>query len=187
MSAAAANMLDTAHEPWTEATFLALPPNRQVELLDGSLLVSPMASHRHQWLGHRLCSVLNAAAPAGLRAMPPVNVRVGRNRILISDVTVIANVDMSAKVTDAEDVRLVVEVTSPGNAYVDRGLKPQLYSEAGIPHYLRIELLGDQSTALMHELCGDRYVETGRFGPGEVTVLTDPFAARFDLGELIGG
>ncbi len=35
--------------PWTEQDYLALPADRQrIELLDGSLLVSPSAGYRHQ-------------------------------------------------------------------------------------------------------------------------------------------
>jgi hypothetical protein len=35
--------------PWTEHDYLALPPDRRrIELLDGSLLVSPSSGYRHQ-------------------------------------------------------------------------------------------------------------------------------------------
>jgi hypothetical protein len=66
-----------AHEgPWSEADVLALPVERHIELLDGSLLVSPTSSHRHQWLSSRLWAALNAEAAHGVRALEAVNVRV---------------------------------------------------------------------------------------------------------------
>jgi Uma2 family endonuclease len=34
----------------------------------------------------------------------------------------------------------VVEVVSPSSAFLDRGTKPDLYAEAGIPCYWRVEL-----------------------------------------------
>jgi Uma2 family endonuclease len=185
MSAAAVNMLVTAYEPWTEESFLALPESRQLELLDGSLLVSPSPANLHQRVLLNLCLVLIAVAPPLLEVMSTANVRLGTNRILVPDIAVIANFDVSAVVNPAADVRLVVEITSPGDAYIDRGLKPQLYAEAGIPHYLRVELAHEPPAVLVFALRGDRYVETVSFGPDQVAELADPFPVRFDLAELI--
>jgi hypothetical protein len=63
-------------DPWSEEEFLALPVDRRVELLDGSLLVSPAGRALHQWLSSQLWAILNAAGPAGLRTLEAVNVRV---------------------------------------------------------------------------------------------------------------
>ncbi len=173
--------------PWTEEDFLELPVDRRIELLDGSLLVSPAGSHLHQLLSSRLWAVLDRSAPPGYRVLEAVNVRVAPGRILIPDVAVIANADMSATVSDAEKVRLVVEVTSPSNAYVDRGVKPPLYGAAGITHYLRIELAGSEAVAFVFELEGDGYVQRAQVPHGQETVLTAPFPVRFDLAALIAG
>ena len=126
MSVPATDTLDLSPGPWSEAEFLALPANRRVELLDGSLLVSPAGSNQHQWLSFQLCVVLNAAAPSGLRALEAVNVRIAPDQILIPDLAGIADPDMSAAVTPAGAVRLVVEIMSPGGVFIDRALKPQL-------------------------------------------------------------
>lgn len=170
--------------PWTEETFLALPVSRGVELLDGSLLVSPLANRVHQRLSSRLWQALDDAAPPGFEVYEAINVRVGPDRILGPDLAVVTNPGLGLAVTDAADVALVVEITSPGNLASDRAVKPPLYAQAGIPHYLRIELAGDQATALAFTLEGDRYVEMSRVPPGELTLLRAPFSVTFDLAAL---
>jgi len=84
----------------------------------------------------------------------------------------------------AADVRLIVEITSPGNAYVDRALKPQLYGQAGIRNYLRVELKQGRPTGVVHILDGDTYREVERVEPGSVTRLIEPFPLEADLVEL---
>lgn len=44
--------------PWTEDAYLALPEDKRIELLDGSLLVSPAGIGMHQWLSSQLWLVL---------------------------------------------------------------------------------------------------------------------------------
>jgi len=173
--------------PWTEDDFLALPTDRRVELLDGSLLVSPSTRGRHQWLSSQLWSELRVAAPEGLRALEAVNVRIAPGRILIPDVVVVATRALDVVVYPAADVRLVVEITSPGNLATDRAVKPQLYAQAGVPHYLRVELDGDRPTALVFALADERYAEVARSAPGEVTRLTEPFPVAVDLAALASG
>jgi Uma2 family endonuclease len=183
--ASALESLDLHPGPWTEDEFLAQPPNPRVELLDGSLLVSPAGTGLHQWLSFQLCVVLNAAAPRGMRALEAVNVRVAPGRILIPDLTVLTRPDLRALRYPAAAALLVVEITSPGNAYVDRAVKPQLYAQAGIPSYLRVELERGEPSGLVFALDGDQYVETARFTPGETTRLDVPFPVEFDLAALV--
>lgn len=167
--------------PWSEDDYLALAPDRRVELLDGSLLVSPTSSHRHQWLSSRLWAVLNAAAPPDTRALEAVNVRVGTDLLLIPDLAVIEAPDMAALIADAAAVRLVIEIVSPSNAFMDRAVKPQLYAQAGIPLYLRVELGADDPTGHLHELVAGAYREVAR---GAAITLTEPVGVTLDLATL---
>ena len=125
-------------DPWTEAEFLDLPVDRRIELLDGALLVSPSARILHQRLSSRLWAALDAAVPQGLEVLEAINVRVGPGKILIPDLAVVTVPGLDLTVCDATDVVLVVEIASPGNSAVDRAVKPQLYAQAGVTHYMRI-------------------------------------------------
>ncbi len=170
-----------AHErPWTEADVLALPVDRHIELLDGSLLVSPTSSHRHQCLSSRLWAALDAEAASGVRALEAVNVRVGPDRILIPDLVVIEEPDMRALVADAAAVRLAVEIVSPGNAFMGRVVKPALYAQAAIPSYLRIELEDDVPVGYLHELERGAYREVAS---GPTITLSEP-RVTLDLAAL---
>ena len=185
-------MAETAHAdvlehvgPWTEQDYLALPTERQrIELLDGSLLVSPSASNQHRRLSSHLWFALSAAAPANLEVLEAINVRVAPGTILIPDLTVVDTPGADRTVNEPADVVLVVEITSPGNAIVDRALKPQLYAQADIPHYLRVEQGDDGPGAVLYQLKHNSYLEVARADPGHPLVLTEPISVTLDLAAL---
>ncbi len=170
--------------PWTEEEFLALPVDRRVELLDGALLVSPSASVRHQRLSLRLWAALDAVVPVGCEVLGAVNVRVGTGKILIPDLAVVSTPGLDLTVCEATDVVLIVEITSPGNAVADRAIKPQLYAQAGIPHYLRIELGAADPSAVAYRLEHEYYITVARADPGKLLVLTQPIAVTLNLATL---
>lgn len=167
--------------PWSEAEFFALPSEwRRAELLDGELLVSPSPTNRHQRLSSRLWLALERARPAELEALEAVNVRLGPVRILIPDIAVVVRIAAEVAAYDAADVRLVVEIVSRGSVATDRAVKPRLYAEAGIGHYVRVE--PDGPTAHCYRLDRDRYVLVES---GPILRLVDPFPAEVDLPALM--
>jgi Uma2 family endonuclease len=177
--------------PWSEAEYFALPEtNQRVELLDGLLLVTPAPEYGHQQWARRLANLLEAAAPPDINVAGNVNLRLGRDRILIPDVVVIRNRGF-VKVHDAPDALLVAEVLSPSSVSIDRVLKPHLYAAAGIPWYLRVEP-GEQGSPvlLLHELAGDGYRELARATAGAPATLDRPFPLILDPAALtrrVGG
>lgn len=167
---------------WTEEDFLALPVDRRVELVDGSLVMSPSGSNEHQLLATRLWAALDRAAPDRWTVLPAVNIRVGPDRILIPDVAVLDAPDIRATFNDADRASLVVEVVSPGNSFMDRVIKPQLYARAGIARYLRVEQDHEGPAGHLHALDGGEYREIAR---GGVIELDHPFVTTIDLVELL--
>ncbi len=74
--------------PWTLADLATLPDDGQrYEIIDGSLLVSPLATVSHQAIAGRLQRVLRAAAGPELEVLQGVGVQLP-NGVLIPDVLV---------------------------------------------------------------------------------------------------
>lgn len=172
--------------PWSEDEYLALgeTPNR-VELIDGSLWVSPAPSKRHQYIALRLAKNFDdAAEPAGLLVLQDVNLRLAGGRILQPDI-VVADTDVDGLIVEADEAKLVVEVVSPSNAGSDRLLKPQLYAAAGIAWYLRVEQSQDSVELHLQQLTGDHYVPFAVVGAGQALVADEPFPFRIEVASLL--
>jgi Uma2 family endonuclease len=83
---------------------------------------------------------------------------------------------------------LVAEVTSPGNAVVDRTAKKTMYAEAKIGWYLLVEpdFNGCKSLTLqLFRLQGNGYVLHAAAKHGEPLTSTDPFPLEIDTAALL--
>ncbi|HLL67952.1 MAG TPA: Uma2 family endonuclease [Micromonosporaceae bacterium] len=170
--------------PWTEEEYLALgeTPDR-VELFDGSLLVSPAATPRHQIISRRLTNAfLPAAEAAGLGVYEVVNVRLRPGRVPIPDLVIVEPIDEEVAVIDADSVRLICEIVSPGNPATDRVLKMHYYAEAGIGWYLLVEQK-PTVTLRLYRLDGDKYTEAQVGEPGRPIRFSEP--VRLDLDPVV--
>jgi Uma2 family endonuclease len=127
--------------PYTVDTLFELPEsNRRFEVLGGSLIVVPAPSPGHNWVLERLRRLFTSLLPTDLVLLDNTAVGLPNRDGPIPDLLV-TTVDPfeHPRWLPAAVVHTVVEVVSPSNAVTDRVWKTELYAEAGIPCYWRVE------------------------------------------------
>jgi Uma2 family endonuclease len=162
-----------------------LPPH--TELIDGSLIfVSPQKLF-HMRANTLFENALRRLAPEGLRARREMTVTIGNRQRPEPDVLVVnaeAETDDDQTSYSPDGVVLVVEVVSPDSEERDRGRKPQLYAQAGIRHFWRVENGNGRPIVYVYELdpATRAYALTGiHHDRLEVTV---PFDIEIDLTDI---
>ncbi|MFF3453012.1 Uma2 family endonuclease [Streptomyces sp. NPDC002730] len=163
-----------------------LPPH--TELIDGSLVfVSPQRSF-HSLVNDLLMHGLRRTVPDDLRVRREMTVVIDKRQGPEPDVSVIrAEAVTSSNEThyNAKDVVLVVETVSPDSEERDRKRKPQLYAEAGVPHFWRVESgEGGRPVVYVYELDP----ATKAYAPSGIhhdrLKLSVPFTIDIDLAEI---
>ncbi len=178
--------------PWTRADVEALPDagdHARYELLSpGVLTVSPAPGTAHQRASRLLANLLEDAAHhsgADVEVLEAINVEIPGERLTTPDIAVV-----DGRVADTDPVRyapsavrLLVEIVSPGSRATDRAIKPELYAEAGIPAYWRLEFQ-PAPHLITYTLDGDHYAAATTLQAGQLGELLAPFPVRLDPAEL---
>ncbi|MFC7587721.1 Uma2 family endonuclease [Nonomuraea antimicrobica] len=174
--------------PFTVDDLLKFPDDgNRYELFNGSLLVSPAPSLRHQDVIYLLHTILQRAAPSQMRVFTTVNLRASDKDLFIPDLVVVP-IERAKSVRlmlAPDDVLLAVEVVSPSTRTRDRATKVAAYAEAGIPLYWRVEL-DEGPTVYVYELDGESYRGPVPHKPGTTAVISKPYPVSFDPADLIG-
>ncbi|MEU4619497.1 Uma2 family endonuclease [Actinoplanes sp. NPDC023801] len=163
-----------------------LPPH--AELIDGSLvLVSPQKVFHTLMLDLLTQSLRSAAPRPTYRVRRDMSVVLNNKQRPEPDVVVLhadAETDLTATWYPAQAVVLAVEVVSPESLIRDRSRKPQLYAEAGIPYFWRVEAQEGKPVVYAYELdpAKGEYGSLGIFH--DRVVLTVPFEIDIDLTEI---
>ncbi|MGH7515834.1 MAG: Uma2 family endonuclease [Gemmatimonadales bacterium] len=136
----------TPQEVTTLEEFFALPEDRarRHELLDGTYVVTPSPSYRHQKAVMALYERLRAAVAArsDLTLLPlPGDIVLGPRSVVEPDLFLIPRpASSNVHWRDVTTPLLAVEVLSRGTAARDRGVKRQLYQKARVPEYWIVDL-----------------------------------------------
>ncbi|MEV4164828.1 Uma2 family endonuclease [Nonomuraea dietziae] len=156
------------------------------ELIDGSLVfVSPQASFHMRMLS-LLEFELRRFAPSTFKVRREMSVILGPNQRPEPDVSLVRAEAARGDETfyRAADVALVIEVVSPESRVRDRERKPQLYAQAGIAHFWRVEQQEDRPVVYVYELdpATRGYALSGIHH--DRLKLTVPFDVDLDLSEI---
>ena len=175
---------------WTEEDYFALPDrNRHIELSDGELIMPPHPTFRHQEALKRLFLRLNAFVEEhdlGVVQLAPLPVRLWPGKIREPDIFFIArgHVDrIGEQVCGVPD--LIVEVTSPSTARLDRLEKFYEYARAGVKEYWIVD--PDARTVEVYGLEGGAYLLGGRWGPGETAASGLLKGFEVAVHDVVGG
>lgn len=168
---------------WTAQRALAELPETSdmvIEVIDGSLIVSPRPASDHAEALRELAYHLHRAArEAGYRALPEINLVIGKD-LTDPDITVVKPPSERKVFFDASEAVLVVEIMSPGSRRKDRIERPPIYAEAGIQHYLRVEFRNGDPVVLLHELIDGEYRPVSAAAAGSMFRMSEPFAFEID-------
>ncbi|QDY77458.1 Uma2 family endonuclease [Streptomyces qinzhouensis] len=192
MTAAMAERVQMSHdEPWDTLLEtwrgLDVPEGWHAEIGEGQIHVVPPPHRHHNHIAMEVLDALYEGKPRDLGVHQTLGLHIpALDRLCIPDLVVVPRELTAAKDTnapvDAGEALLVVEITSRGNAEVDRVKKLAAYAQAGIPTYLLIDRFDPHSpsSTLFTEPRGGVYLLTRRVPFGEQLQLPKPFNVKID-------
>ena len=168
---------------WTVHDLDLLPDDGlRYELLDGTLLVSPAPTRRHQRAAFNLGALLHQVCPIAMEvSFAPLDWRPDERTSLQPDILVMNNRDLKADV--AESMVLAVEVMSPSSRRKDAVYKRSKYEDSTVAHYWIID--PDAPSILALELIDGHYATVGEATGDEPLNLEKPFPVTIVPSALI--
>jgi Uma2 family endonuclease len=171
-------------EPLTADRLMAERPDDgpRHELIDGTEIVTPTPTPRHQAALTELVMLLHQSPP-GMELLPaPVDWRVDEWTVVEPDLLIVDAEDLDGAFLTRTPY-LVMEVASPSTAMYDRELKRALYERAGVPAYWLLDPAVPRLTVL--ELEGGALVERVTLSGAEAAELTLPFPVTVSPAALV--
>lgn len=156
---------------------------RRYEVIEGTLLVTPAPSLRHQWVSSSLINLLQLAAPAALRVLhAPTDVVLDDANALQPDLLVVRADNIKHPDNPLRPL-LVVEILSPSTRLVDLTLKRSRYQTAGCPSYWVVD--PDEPSLTAWDLVESVYVERGHVAGEDSLSLAAPFDVTITPARLL--
>jgi len=153
------------------------------ELLDGTLLVSPAPSFRHQQVSLRLAVLLDAVRPADLVVLTaPFAVGLTADTELQPDLLVAPRAQFTDKDLPGAPL-LAVEILSPSTRLIDLNLKRARYEQAGCASYWVVDPAGPRLT--VWALVDGAYAQVADVGAGGSWTATAPYAVTVEPAALV--
>lgn len=177
------------HRLLTLADWDAMPEDElhHVECAEGVLVVTPSPILIHQHLMLRLAMVLDAQLPHELIPIVDVDTLLEESPLTVRrpDIVVVPRAFAATKPkrARAEDVRLAVEILSPGTRRLDRVMKLNEYGEFGIDEYWIVDPADPTSLVVHHHDGAGGYHLIGEYS-GPVSVEALGVRLEFDLEEI---
>ncbi|MFW6092319.1 MAG: Uma2 family endonuclease [Actinomycetota bacterium] len=178
MSAAALLSRDPGGEGFTVADLHALPDGGpRYELIDGSIIVSPSATHAHNIVARWFANALDEARPSDEYVVgTDQSTVIDEHNELRPDVDVARARALETTPFPISDLVLAVEVVSPKSSWLrDTETKRALYARAGVPSYWIVVPEDDAPTIAVAELVLDE--QTGQYAY-RTHYTTDVFTAE---------
>lgn len=163
------------------------------ELQEGLVLTCPNPGPEHNIAASELADALDRQGLTDLAVILRVDIdlelvpddRPGFSRrpdLVVVERAAVDRVRACGGLLRASEVRLVVEIVSPGSKRMDNVIKLGEYADAGIPHYWIVDLEPPVSMQVWHLVDEFGYQDSGTF-TGEISLL-DPFTIDLDLHRL---
>jgi Uma2 family endonuclease len=152
------------------------------ELVDGCLVISPLATVPHARIANYLWDALSNVAPDDVTVVLCAGLVVNARTYFAPDLVVVPSdaMDRDDRAFVPADILLVAEILMPDNAGNDLVTKRHYYAACGIPEYWVIDQSPTALTAF--RLHGKAYPGTEPvYGIYETST---PFPLRLDLDEL---
>lgn len=175
-------------EPWTAQLALDLLPETngpKVEVLSGSVIVTPHAGYDHQNVELDLAYLLKRAARrAGFWLYHEVNI-VSGDDLFIPDIAVLDAPGGGRTTMTVDRALLLGEIVSPGSRRKDVIDRPREYAAAGVPFFLRVDLRNRVPSMALFELTEGEYRPVAAAAAGGTFQMRQPFAFSVDPADLL--
>jgi Uma2 family endonuclease len=188
--------LTVGHDPeqsWDELVRfweeMEWPEGSKVEIIDGTITVSPSPAYQHNVIAARIHRRLYSVIPDDWEVFQTLALSVpSRLGMLIPDILVAPRQDdvESDSHIPAALAELVVEITSKSNARNDRISKCAAYAAAGIPFFLLVDRWAPEGpvSTLYGEPTGEVYRQLSVVKFGDPLHLPAPFDLTLDTAEF---